>query len=166
MKNKMKTGEKIISGIDRAIGAFETAFLTVALGGMAVALFAQVAAGAAGYSLAWVNETAMYLMAWTMFVGASAATRGRRHIVIGLFADRLRGRPARALRIAVTAICVTFCAAAFKLGVDYAIMSHALGQRSVALGAPLWIVYSALPLAAVLAAARFALLIFEKEETE
>jgi TRAP-type C4-dicarboxylate transport system permease small subunit len=159
----MEVMEKVCEKIDRAIGVFETVFLAVSLSLMAGALFAQAVMGFFGLSMAWVNELSMYMLVWTMCVGASAATRGRRHITIGIVADRLRERPARAMKIAVSAICVLFCASAFKLGFDYAEMAYDLGQRSVAIGLPLWIVYSALPLAAALAAIRFALLVFEKD---
>jgi C4-dicarboxylate transporter, DctQ subunit len=101
---------------------------------------------------------------WSMCVGASAATRGRRHIAIGLISDRLRGIPARVSSSVVAVICVLLCVAAFKLGLDYVKMAYTMGQRSIALKIPLWIVYSALPLAAALMAMRFALLLFGKEE--
>lgn len=152
--------DKSLTAIDRAIGIFETVFLSVALSVMAGALFAQVVMGFLGTSMAWVNELSMYLMVWSMCVGASAATRGRRHIAIGLISDRLRGVPARVTGGAAALICVLFCASAFKLGLDYVMMACTLGQRGVALKLPLWIVYAALPLAAALMAVRFALLIF------
>jgi TRAP-type C4-dicarboxylate transport system permease small subunit len=148
---------KVCGKIDRALTAFETVFLAVALFAMAGVLFAQVVGGAMGASPAWAGELAMYLMAWTMCVGAGAAARSGRHIAITVVADKLKGRPGVVARTAVRLLCVTFCAGLCAVGADFALMSRELGQRSVALGAPMWIVYLALPVSAAMMAFRFAM---------
>ena len=149
---------KIAAFLDRAIGIFETVFLSVSIAVMACTLFAQVFLGFFGVSLAWAGELAMYLMVWVMCIGASAAVRSRSHIAVGLIADRLRGAPALVLRTAVLFFCFLLCVGALILGVRYAAMTYTADMRSVAMKLPMWIVYSALPAAAVLMAVRVVLL--------
>ncbi len=148
---------KVCGKIDRALTVFETAFLATALFAMAGVLFAQVAGSALGRSPTWAGELAMYLMTWTMCVGAGAAARSGRHIAITVVADKLKGRAGSVARAAVRLLCVAFCAGLCAVGADFAMMSRELGQKSVALGAPMWIVYMALPVSAAMMAFRFAM---------
>ncbi|MFA6449274.1 MAG: TRAP transporter small permease subunit [bacterium] len=150
--------KKIGTFADRAIWIFETSFLTVAIAVMVATLFAQVAFGMLGISLAWAGELALYLMVWIMCIGASAAVRSRSHIAVGLIADKLTGLPARIVRVAVLLFCFFLCVGAFILGVKYVQMTYAAGLRSVAARLPMWTVYAALPVASALMAARVILL--------
>ncbi len=153
-----ETIKKVCLAVDKAIMVFETVFLTVALGVMAGVLFAQVVCEYLGANLTWAGELSMYLLVWVMCVGSSAATRGRRHISVGLISDRLRGRAARAAKSAVAVLCSLMCCLGCVLGVEFARMAYEHGQKSVAIGAPLWTVYAALPVAAGLMAVRFLIL--------
>jgi len=148
---------RVCGKIDRALTAFETVFLATALFAMAGVLFAQVAGSALGKAPAWAGELAMYLMTWTMCIGAGAAARSGRHIAITVVSDKLKGRTGMVARAAVRLLCVAFCAGLCAVGADFAMMSRELGQRSVALGAPLWIIYMALPVSAAIMAFRFAM---------
>ncbi len=148
---------RVCGKIDRALTAFETAFLATALFAMAGVLFAQVAGSAMGKAPAWAGELAMYLMTWTMCVGAGAAARNGRHIAITVLADKLKGKPGVVARAGARLLCVTFCAGLCAVSADFAMMSRELGQKSVALGAPMWIVYMALPVSAAMMAFRFAM---------
>lgn len=149
---------KIIAFLDRAIGLFETLFLTVAIAVMVITLFAQVVCGFFGVSLAWAGELALYLMVWIMCIGASAAVRSRSHIAVGLIADRLKGKPARVVSVAVLFFCFLLCVGAFILGIDYVHMTYTTGLQSVAVKMPMWTVYVALPVASALMAVRVILL--------
>jgi C4-dicarboxylate transporter DctQ subunit len=150
--------QKIASTLDRVIGVFETAFLTAGLAVMVAALFAEVVCGFFKVSLPWAGELAMYLMVWVMCFGASAAVRSRSHISVGLIADRLRGAPALAVRLAVLAFCFLLCLGGVVLGYEYARLAFVSGKVSVVLKAPMWVVYAALPVTAGLMAVRVVLL--------
>ncbi|HOO57360.1 MAG TPA: TRAP transporter small permease [bacterium] len=145
--------------IDRVISIIETTLLSLSLLVMAGALFAQILLGFAGISLTWAGELSLYLMVWVMCIGACAATRQSKHISINIISDRLKPGARRVLNIAVYAFCVATALGFCKLGINYVLLARGLGQTSMSLNIPLWVVYSALPASAVLMAMRFLILL-------
>lgn len=143
-----KTADKIISFV-------ETFLLTAGLAVMVLSLFAQVVGPWFGASFPWAGELATYLMVWVTCMGAAATTRDGRHIAIELFSARIKGVPARALRIAVSLLCCAACAASAYYSWEYVSGVRDMGQVSVVMKIPMWRVYCALPFAAALMSFRF-----------
>jgi len=104
-------------------------------------------------SIDGADEILVFAMAWTVFLGAALVTAGRGHLTIGLLADRLRG-PAGAVLAAlvagVTAVLAGFVAVHSAAFLDRLL---AIGQRSMALGLPMWIPHAAVTLGFALIAA-------------
>lgn len=140
---------------DKIISFIETTLLTMGLIVMIGSLFVQVVGPWFGASLPWAGELATYLMVWIACTGASAATRDGRHIAIELLSSRLKGFPARALKISVSIFCCVVCAASAYFSWQYVSGVRDMGQVSIVLKIPMWLVYTALPVAAALMAFRF-----------
>ena len=82
-------------------------------------------------------EIVQYLMALSVFAALPLATRAEGHLTIGLFIDRLRGRPKRVHRVLMLSIsAAVLMFLAWRMGVQAAALSR--GQSaSGSLGLPL-----------------------------
>lgn len=97
-----------------------------------------------GFSIAWAEEVASFLMIWVTFLGAGLALREGRHVAIDLLQDRLPERARRALRLALALVILAFLALLAWLGVQFVLF----GWRSVTFVTqiPRGIPYLAVPL--------------------
>ncbi|MFH1539552.1 MAG: TRAP transporter small permease subunit [bacterium] len=151
--------------IDRILTVIETVLVTVGMLAMVGLIFAEVVAARLGEHLPWASELAMYWLVGLTFVGASIAARGGEHIRIDVLVKLLGEKGARAANAVTAFLCVCFFIGAVKVGWDFADGARGFGERSPALGLPVWIVYMALPLAGLLLAVRFALVALAAEGT-
>jgi TRAP-type transport system small permease protein len=105
-------------------------------------------------SLSWSEELSRYLFVWTIFIGASVASRRRQHILVEVlivqFPTRLRGW---ADSLAVIISIVFFAIFAY---VGCLLIQNAWQQYSTALEIRIAWVYAAAPLGAVLSILHFA----------
>jgi C4-dicarboxylate transporter, DctQ subunit len=117
-------------------------------------------------SVPWAQETALNLMIWLTCFGASAAVRNRRHIALELLGRVLP--PHIKLRVAsvMYALSAVFCLGAAWMGAQFTLGAYKLSSTSLVSRIPMWIIYSALPVAAIMLAIRFALLLFYGLESD
>lgn len=80
-----------------------------------------------GFSIAWAEEVASFLMIWVTFLGAGLALREGRHVAIDILQDRLPETARRALRFALAAVILVFLGLLVWFGVQFV----AFGWRSV-----------------------------------
>jgi len=94
---------------------------------------------------AWTEEMARFLLIWLGLLGACLAWRRRQHLAIRVLErDARPGAPGRLGLVAT----VLFGAGVLGLGGGRLVwLTALLGQRSAALGWPLAVVYSVVPLA-------------------
>ncbi len=110
-------------------------------------------------SLAWAVELMTFLMIWVAYLGASAATNERKHIIVSMFVDLLPKR----LRIGFTVfsqILWLACSIAMAyLGWD--ITMNYIDRGAVTLGGqyPYWCASIAIPISMALMAIRVVVLI-------
>lgn len=149
---------EILAKIDDAVGKVERGLVTAALVGMVVLVFVQVVLRYVfNTGLPWLEETARYLLIWTGFLGASIATKDRRHIAIDAL-PRAFSADSKAVALIGTLnhlICAGFCAFLVWIGWDFAGRSMELGRVSTTLELPLWIVQGAIPFACSIMTLRF-----------
>ncbi|MBZ0253315.1 MAG: TRAP transporter small permease, partial [Candidatus Methylomirabilis sp.] len=148
----------ILAKVDDAVGKVERGLVTAALVGMVALVFVQVVLRYVfNTGLPWLEETARYLLIWTGFLGASIATKDRRHIAIDAL-PRAFNPDSRAVALLGTLnnlICAGFCAFLVWIGWDFAGRSMELGRVSTTLEMPLWIVQGAIPFACAIMTLRF-----------
>ena len=99
-------------------------------------------------SFFWAEEIARYAMVWIVFLGAVAATYRHAHTRIEFFAGLLPKMGQRAAYILVTALSIVFLVAITVASSNMLWLGTIM--KSTALGIPMIMVYSALPVSAVL----------------
>lgn len=111
------------------------------------------------FSVAWVEELMTFLMIWVAYLGASAATNERKHIMVSMFVDLLP----RPLRIGVTVFsqilwlgCATIVA---YLGWHVTMNYISRGAVTLGGGLPFWCASIAIFLSMVLVTIRLVILI-------
>jgi TRAP-type transport system small permease protein len=108
---------------------FERGFVVVnrvLLGALMIAMFTLVFANVVtrygfGFSLAWIEEVARFLMIWATFLGAGLALREGRHVAIEMLQDRLSPAARRRLRLALGIVILAFLAFLVVLGARFVI---------------------------------------------
>lgn len=80
-----------------------------------------------GFSIAWAEEVASFLMIWVTFLGAGLALREGRHVAIDVLQDRLPERARRGLRLVLALVILGFLALLTWLGIQFV----TFGWRSV-----------------------------------
>lgn len=147
--------------VDDALAAVER---RVAVAGL-VALVALVAGKGvlrwAGHGLPWADELSGVLLLWVCFLGATLATRRRRHITVELLDRSLTPRARAAFGVASAVIALAFCGLLAGFAVGFIREQRASGTLTNVLKVPLWQVRLVLPLALSLFAWRFSLLALE-----
>jgi TRAP-type C4-dicarboxylate transport system permease small subunit len=132
----------------RALAVVENALIAVLLAGTALTILAQILFRyVLAQSLSWSTEVATDLLIYIAFVGFAIGVRDNAHVALHLFERRLGTGARRVLRIGELVILGGVLAA---VGVGGAV--YAYEQRDVVppSGIPLWTVFLALPIGAVL----------------
>lgn len=138
-----------VARADRAFCAVNGAAVALMLAAMLGLVFANVV-GRYFFSVSfgWAEEVTRYLMIWVVFLGAGLALREGMHVAVTLFADAFdRARPA--IGWIAFAVLFLFLAALAWFGLEYAMFASR--QRSAMLQLPMWTMYLAVPIGAVLA---------------
>ncbi len=148
--------DKFLERLDNYLFAVEKIFLTTALSVMALTVFLDFALRDFFHSgIRWAKELSAFLMIWVGFVGASVATREKRHLVVGATEKILSARWRKILAVSTRLIAIAFCIFLAKLGFEYVSQTREFGEHSDVLSLPLWIVQIVIPLSLLVMAARF-----------
>ncbi|MFV8817495.1 TRAP transporter small permease [Haliea sp. E17] len=101
----------------------------------------------------WTEELARYLLVWIGLLGAAYAYGCRAHMAIDLLEGRL-GKSARAVQRAVIALLVLVFALLVSVlgGGSLVALTWELQQVSAAMGVPMALVYTVIPLSGLLVA--------------
>lgn len=134
--------------IDRFLGYF----LAIIMGIMVINVLWQVFSR---YFLAepstFTDELARYLMIWIGILGAAYVSGRNGHVAIDVVPSRLSKKSQKKLSIAVRVFIILFAFFAMVVGgLRLVYITYVLQQFSPALGVPLALVYSIIPLSGVL----------------
>ena len=105
-------------------------------------------------SLSWSEELARYMCIWLVFIGSSYAARKGRHICVSALYDALPPKPALMLAIISDLVFLGFALVLTRYGFDVLTRIIKVAQDSPAMGVPMWMVYSALPIGFLLICVR------------
>lgn len=150
--------EAFLRKIDDAVCKAERWFITAAFVTMVVLVFVQVVLRYVfNTGLHWAEELARYLLIYAGFLGASIATKDRRHIVIDALPRAFSPDSGAVAFLGMISnlISAGFCAFLVWVGWDFAERSMELGRKSTSMELPLWIIQGAIPFACTIMAARF-----------
>jgi len=108
-------------------------------------------------SLSWSEELARYIFIWQIWLGMSIGLRDNKHIAVELLYQYIKGKPSRALKIAVTLLCIFICGFLVLYGGKMVMNAYNKNSLSAAMRAPLWIVYLSLPFSSFVTGLRYVL---------
>jgi C4-dicarboxylate transporter, DctQ subunit len=143
--------------MDEIVYQVERVLIVLALVVMCVVVFLQVVLRFFDQGFPWAEELARYLMIWAGFLGASIATRHRRHLKIDILPRFLETNSAArsvVLRLAAL-VSAGFCFFLVKVGYDFVANSLKFGRTSTSMGVPIWIIQLSIPLTTLIMACRF-----------
>jgi TRAP-type C4-dicarboxylate transport system permease small subunit len=129
------------SAVDWAIVAFGAVLVLI--------VFSNVVMHQLDYDIAWTTEFGEFVMVWTSFLGAAAATRRRGHMAITELRDLARGAADKALRLAIEATVAAVLAILLWYGA--VIVRASWGNILTVLDWPMAWQYLALPVGSAIA---------------
>ena len=104
-----------------------------------------------GSPSSFTDELARFLMIWIGILGAAYVAGRNGHVAIDVLARRAGSRNQKRLKQFVRVAIVLFCLAAMVIGgMRLVYVTYMLEQYSPALGLPLAVVYSVIPISGVL----------------
>lgn len=109
-----------------------------------------------GFSLSWAEEFARYAIIWVTFIGSSVCIWYGQHVTVDVLESVLSQRLNKSLDAVVN--LASALGSGYLGYLSWGLVSKTLstGQNAIALGIPMWAVYSALPLGFILMTWRFA----------
>ena len=159
--------------VDRVVLGAEKSFLVVAL--LLMPLLVFVVAVDRWFDFInlgwfWATKLALFLMIWVGFIGASVATKERRHLTIDIAGRVLSPRGARVANFFTQLLASGMCFAIAAYSWDLVQESREFGDREGVLPIPTWIIQLIMPVSLCIMGARFIENIFrrpaEEEELE
>ena len=105
-------------------------------------------------SFSYTEELVRYLFVWCVFLGSSAALYRNSHLSVSLLPESVWGRFARARLIVTWGAAMIFILIMIVFGIRVAFLQFVTGQRTAAMGLPMWWFGLALPVAALSMAVR------------
>ncbi len=135
--------------LDKVVYAAERALLVVALIVMVLAVFITACDRWFDFidlQWAWATKLALFLMIWAGFLGASIASRQRKHLAIDV-ASRVCGPSgARVAQFFANVFTAAFCFILAKYCLDLTLESRSFGDREGVFPIPIWIVQIMMPI--------------------
>lgn len=95
--------------------------------------------------LPWSEELARYMFLWLTWVGASYATKERRHVNIDVIYSKLPQLGKKVCTIVSTLVWIVFLVMMVYLSLRLTLSVHSGGQIAVGSGIPMWVPYASIP---------------------
>ena len=95
--------------------------------------------------LPWSEEIARYLFLWLTWVGASYATKERKHVSIDLVYEKLPAGGQMICKIITNIIWVIFLFMMARLSLKLTMSVASGGQVATGSGIPMWVPYASIP---------------------
>ncbi len=132
----------------------EEKFLILLLLISTLLVFLNVVLRSLNASLHWIDEAARYMYLWMIWLGADFALREKRHLRIGMIADRIKGKARIALELLVLVLWFGFSVFLGYQGVKLVSIVIQQGQVSAAMQINMAWGYACVPCGAIFMAIR------------
>ncbi len=96
-------------------------------------------------SITWAQKSAVYLMIWLGFMGASLTSANGGHLRPEMADQLWKGKTKTIIQFLEQAVIALFCLGMASIGFEYILESRTLGDVSVFTGLPMWILQLAIP---------------------
>jgi TRAP-type C4-dicarboxylate transport system permease small subunit len=144
----------VLKLVDRVLFWALSGLLALAMLAIAVLVFMQVLwRYFLQQPLTWSEEVIRYSLIWGVFIGAALLSREGGHVVVDFLVARLSPGPRRVIRIAVSLVVVGLLAMLSKGGWEFVLSNR--GMTTPAIGMPMALVYSSVPVGLTLMAVYF-----------
>jgi C4-dicarboxylate transporter, DctQ subunit len=130
----------------RLSGTLEALAAALLIAAVALNFANVVARYAFGRPIVTAEEILQYANVWIVMLAAAAVTGLNRHLNMDILLQTSRPRLHRALEIGFAALGAGLTLFVLVQGVRIVMEIHGMGQRSIAAGIPLWLVYLAIPI--------------------
>lgn len=151
--------KQLLDRLDRAGRFVENAALVVLLIGMILLAVGQVVMRELfSTGVVWADEAVKLLVLWIAMIGSVAAARDNRHIRIDALSHFLPTSAIRAVHIFVDLFAACVCIVIAWHAARYTLLEVEFGD-TVLLDTPAWLVHAVVPVAFLLVAWRFLVLV-------
>lgn len=134
----------------------EEAFIGILLLAITAVIFINVVMRYAFQSsLSWAEEFARYGVIWITFIGGSVCVYRGLHIAVDIWSHKLSPRVDRCWLMSVHAFSSISCSVFCWYSLQLVIKSVQTGQKTIALGLPMWLVYGSMTMGSALMCIRF-----------
>ena len=116
-------------------------FLVLVLAGFIQVLFRYVF----HLTVAWAEELILICLEWCVFVGASAATVEKKHIIISVLVDAFPGKLKKWFTVFSQVLWLVIAVVTLYITYDNAMTSFVRGNATLGGGYPYWVPMAALP---------------------
>ncbi len=151
--------------VDRVMLVAEKIFLVAALLMMTMLVFIVAIdrwSDSINLGWFWATKLALFLMIWVGFIGASVATKERRHLAIDVAGKVLSPRGARIANFFTQIFAAGLCVSLAYYSWDLVLESKEYGDQEGVLPIPTWIIQLVIPYTLCMMSARFIENIFRK----
>ncbi|WP_312279643.1 TRAP transporter small permease [Oscillibacter sp.] len=124
----------------------EEVFLVILMSAATILVFAQVFTRyILRIPLPWSEEIARYMFLWLTWVGASFATKERKHVNIDVVYQLLPQAGKKVCTVLSTFIWIVFVCIMAYLSLKLTLSVASGGQIAIGSGVPMWIPYASIP---------------------
>lgn len=143
----MKLLKKVLTPISDALDKVCSVAIVLMLGAMVIITGAQIVCRTWFTALSWSDEVTRYLLIWSTFLGATVVYRHNGHISVTVLQDAVKPKVAKALRVAVHAICFVLFAVLFYYSTLYCMK---LKKTATAMPIKMKWIYMCIPISMVM----------------
>lgn len=143
----MKLLKKVLTPISDALDKVCSVAIVLMLGAMVIITGAQIICRTWFTALSWSDEVTRYLLIWSTFLGATVVYRHNGHISVTVLQDAVKPKVAKALRVAVHAICFMLFAVLFYYSTLYCMK---LKKTATAMPIKMKWIYMCIPISMVM----------------
>ncbi len=131
--------------IDDALARAEGAVIVLCVSLMLFLAFGQVALRPVTSGFPWADQLARFLVLWTGVLGASLATRRRKHIAIDVVTKFLSPRGRAIAALIGNGLGILLCAFLLLVSIRYVAANRENATLATTMHLPIWLVQSVIP---------------------